>query len=65
MEADIFLRMGIQFDTAGNLCAQIRAGALSSVEVLSKLIARSGTFDDSTNVVAMSDFKERPVRLCR
>jgi hypothetical protein len=64
MEADIFLRMGIQFDV-GDLCAQIRAGAPSSVEVLSKLIAGTGTFDDSTNVVAMSDFKERPVRLCR
>jgi len=65
MEADIFLRMGIQFDAVGDLCAQIRAGAPSSVEVLSKLIARTGTFDDSTNVVAMSDLKERPVRLCR
>jgi Asp-tRNA(Asn)/Glu-tRNA(Gln) amidotransferase A subunit family amidase len=52
--------MGIQFDTVGNLCAQIRAGALSSVEVLSKLIARIATFDESTNVVVVTNFKERP-----
>jgi Asp-tRNA(Asn)/Glu-tRNA(Gln) amidotransferase A subunit family amidase len=52
--------MCIQFDTVGNLCAQIRAGALSSVEVLSRSIARIETFDDSINVVAVSDFKERP-----
>jgi Asp-tRNA(Asn)/Glu-tRNA(Gln) amidotransferase A subunit family amidase len=52
--------MGIQFDTVGNLCAQIRAGALSSVEVFSNLIARIETFDDSINVVAVSDFKEQP-----
>jgi hypothetical protein len=52
--------MGIQFDTVGNLCAQIGAGALSSVEVFSNLIARIETFDDSINVVAVSDFKERP-----
>jgi hypothetical protein len=59
--------MGIQFDTVGNLCPQIGASALSSVEVLYQLIARIGTFDGSIDVVAMSDFKERPVRLwcCR
>jgi Asp-tRNA(Asn)/Glu-tRNA(Gln) amidotransferase A subunit family amidase len=57
--------MGIHFDTVGNLCAQIGAGALSSVEVLSKLIARIETFDDSINVVALSDFKERPMRFWR
>jgi hypothetical protein len=51
----------MQFDTVGDLCAQTRAGALSTVEVLSRLVARIGTFDDSINVVAMSDFKERPV----
>ena len=61
MEADIFPRMGIQFDTAGHLCPQIRASALSSIEVLSKLIARIGTFDNSINVGAVSDFKERSV----
>jgi Asp-tRNA(Asn)/Glu-tRNA(Gln) amidotransferase A subunit family amidase len=52
--------MGVQYDTIGNLCAQIRAGALSSVVVLSKLIARIETFDDSIIVVAVSDFKEQP-----
>ena len=52
--------MGIQFDTVGDLCAQIRAGALSSFKVLSKLIARLETFDNSINAVAESDFKERP-----
>jgi Asp-tRNA(Asn)/Glu-tRNA(Gln) amidotransferase A subunit family amidase len=46
--------MGIQFNTVGNLCAQIRADALSSVEVFSSLIARIETFDDSVNVVALS-----------
>jgi hypothetical protein len=49
--------MGVQYDIIGNLRAQIRAGALSSVVVLSKLIE---TFDDSIIVVAMSDFKEQP-----
>jgi hypothetical protein len=61
MEADIFPRMGIQFDTAGHLCPQIRASAQSSVEVLSNLIARIGAFDNSIDVGAVSDFKERPV----
>jgi hypothetical protein len=51
--------MGIQFDTVGNLCAQIRAGALPSVGVLSKLIAGIVMFDDSIDVVAVIDFKER------
>jgi Asp-tRNA(Asn)/Glu-tRNA(Gln) amidotransferase A subunit family amidase len=51
--------MGIQFDTAGNQCAQTRAGPLSDVEVLSKLIARIEAFDNSINVVAVRDFKER------
>ncbi|MCP4615689.1 MAG: hypothetical protein GY844_04565 [Bradyrhizobium sp.] len=58
--------MGIRFETAGNLCAQSRAEALSTVEVLSELVARIETFDDSINVVAVSDFKERPMQLrCR
>jgi Asp-tRNA(Asn)/Glu-tRNA(Gln) amidotransferase A subunit family amidase len=61
-KVDIFPKMGVQFGTTGNLCAQIRAGALSSVEVLSKLFSRIETFD-SINVVAESDFKERHVRL--
>jgi hypothetical protein len=51
--------MGVQYDTIANLCARIRAGALSDVVVLSALIARIGTFDDSIIVVAVSDFKER------
>lgn len=51
--------MDIRFDTVSLLCAPIEAGALSSVEVLSKLIARVETFDDLINVVAVSDFKER------
>jgi hypothetical protein len=59
-EGGHLLMMSIQFDTASYLCGQIRAGALSSVELLSRLIARIGTFDDSINVVALSDFKERP-----
>jgi hypothetical protein len=52
--------MGIQFDTVGDLHAQIGAGALLSIEVLSKLVARAETFDVSINVVAVSEFKERP-----
>jgi hypothetical protein len=42
------------------MSAQVRTGALSSVEVLSTLIARIKTFDASMNVAAVSDFKERP-----
>lgn len=51
--------MGIQFDTVG-MCAQIRAGAPSSIEVLSTLIAPIEMFDDSINVAGVSAFKERP-----
>jgi len=50
--------MGIQYNTLGNLCAQ--TGALSGVEVLSRLIARIEAFDDPIDVVAVSDFEERP-----
>lgn len=52
--------MGIQFDIAGDRCAQIGARAPIECEGLSKLIARIETFDDSINVIAVSDFKERP-----
>ena len=53
--------MDVQLDTAGNLCAQIGAGALLSVEVLSRDIALIETFDDSIDIVALSDLKGRPV----
>jgi hypothetical protein len=55
--------MAIRFDTVGNPCAQIKADAPSCADVLSRLIARIATFDDSIDVVAVGDLKERPVKL--
>jgi Asp-tRNA(Asn)/Glu-tRNA(Gln) amidotransferase A subunit family amidase len=51
--------MDIRFDIAGNLCAQIRTGALSSVEILSGFIARIEALDHSTSVIAVSGFEGR------
>jgi hypothetical protein len=54
--------MDIRFDMAGNPCAQNRAGALSSVELLSGFIARIEASDHFTSVDAVSGFEERPCR---
>jgi len=43
MEVASFRAWGIQFDTAGNPCTQMRSGALSRIEVLSWFIARIGS----------------------
>jgi hypothetical protein len=58
MEVASFPAWGIQFDTAGNLCAQIRSGALSRIEVLSQFIARIGStlrLMSSPSMISRSD----------
>jgi hypothetical protein len=49
--------MATHFSAAPNLCKQISAGKLSSVEVLSKAIAQIGYFDDTMNAVVVRDFE--------
>jgi hypothetical protein len=54
--------MDIRFDIAGNLCAQIKAGALSNVELLPGFIAQIETSDHFTSVDTVSGFEGRPCR---
>jgi hypothetical protein len=49
--------MGIKFGTMGNLCMQIRAGALSGGEAFSRLSEAAGV---SIGVIAVSDSREHP-----
>lgn len=46
------------FDTAVDLCANIRAGKLSCVEVLSSFISQIEKFDDAINAVVVRDFEQ-------
>ena len=56
--------MPARFNTAEDLCQQIRAGELSSVEVLTALIERIEKFDGAINAVVARDF-ERALQKAR
>jgi Asp-tRNA(Asn)/Glu-tRNA(Gln) amidotransferase A subunit family amidase len=54
--------MATHFSAAPNLCKQISAGKLSSVEVLSEVIAQIGNFDDTMNAVVVRDLERASKR---
>jgi Asp-tRNA(Asn)/Glu-tRNA(Gln) amidotransferase A subunit family amidase len=54
--------MATHFSAALNLCKQISAGKLSSVEVLSEVIAQIGNFDGTMNAVVVRDLERASKR---